>query len=186
MCSHNFSGTVTFEHLISVTELKYKLAFIIYHVDDMMRYLRNLSRPYPLSHTYPSIPTFGIRARAALSCVAGKNAGGYGCNWGVQCRPPCTVYIACALILFEFLPVISTVMVTCTYLFNVDNNHLQKSTILSSGIYRYTVLSSHYINLSLTNCVRKFDHEIILNFCVLRLLYYTSAHNTFCIIWRAA
>ena len=55
MCSHNFSGTVTFEHLISVTELKYKLGFIIYHVDDMMRYLRNLSRPYPLSHPYPSI-----------------------------------------------------------------------------------------------------------------------------------
>ena len=32
MCSHKFSGTVTFEHLISVTELKYKLGFIIYHV----------------------------------------------------------------------------------------------------------------------------------------------------------
>ena len=26
------------------------------------------------------IPTFGIRARAALSCVGGRNAGGYGCN----------------------------------------------------------------------------------------------------------
>ena len=35
MCSHKFSGTVTFEHLISVTELKYKLVFIIYHVEDM-------------------------------------------------------------------------------------------------------------------------------------------------------
>ena len=32
---------MTFEHLISVTELKYKLGFIIYHVEDMMRYLRN-------------------------------------------------------------------------------------------------------------------------------------------------
>ena len=27
-----------------------------------------------------TIPTFGIRARAALSCVGGRNAGGYGCN----------------------------------------------------------------------------------------------------------
>ena len=32
------------------------------------------------------IPTFGIRARAALSCVRDKNAGSYGCYWGVQCR----------------------------------------------------------------------------------------------------
>ena len=46
ICSHHFSGTVTFEHLISVIELKYKLGFTIYHVEDMMRYLRNLSRPY--------------------------------------------------------------------------------------------------------------------------------------------
>ena len=30
------------------------------------------------------IPTFGIRARAALSCVRERNVGGYGCNWGVQ------------------------------------------------------------------------------------------------------
>ena len=37
MCSHKFFGTVTFEHLISVTELKYKLGFIIYHVEDMSR-----------------------------------------------------------------------------------------------------------------------------------------------------
>ena len=41
ICSHHFFGAVTFEHLISVTELKYKLGFIIYHVEDMMRYLRN-------------------------------------------------------------------------------------------------------------------------------------------------
>ena len=55
MCSHHFSGTVTFEHLISVTELKYKLDFIIYRVEDMMRYLRNVWRPYSLSRPYPSI-----------------------------------------------------------------------------------------------------------------------------------
>ena len=34
-------GAVTFEYSISVTELKYKLGFICYHVEDMMRYLRN-------------------------------------------------------------------------------------------------------------------------------------------------
>ena len=33
------------------------------------------------------IPTFGIRVRAALSCVGGWNAGGYGCNSRVLCRP---------------------------------------------------------------------------------------------------
>ena len=45
--SHPFYGIVTFEHWINVTELQYKLGFIIYHVEDMIRYLRNLSRPYP-------------------------------------------------------------------------------------------------------------------------------------------
>ena len=37
------------------------------------------------------IPTFGIRARAALSCVGGRNAGVYGCNSRVLCRPLCIV-----------------------------------------------------------------------------------------------
>ena len=41
------------------------------------------------------------------------------------------------------------------------------------------VISSHYIELSLTNFVRKFDHEIIWNFCAIGLLYNTSAHKTF-------
>ena len=129
------------------------------------------------SHQFP-------HSAFALSCVRGKNAGVYGCYLGVQCRPPYTVYS------YQFLPVISSVMITCTYPFTVDDNHLQKSTILSSAICCFTVLilSSHYINFSLINCVRKFDREIIWNFCVLRLLwvlYYTSVHNTFCIIWRA-
>ena len=53
ICSHHFSGTVTFEHLISVTEIRYKLGFTIYHVEDVMRYLRNLSRPYTLSRPNP-------------------------------------------------------------------------------------------------------------------------------------
>ena len=38
-----------------------------------------------------TIPTFGIRARAALPCVGGRNAGGYGCNSPVLCRPLCIV-----------------------------------------------------------------------------------------------
>ena len=38
------------------------------------------------------IPTFGIRARATLSCVGGRNAGGYGCNSRVLCRPLCIVW----------------------------------------------------------------------------------------------
>ena len=41
ICSHHFFGAVTFEHLISITELKYKLGSNIYHVEDMVRYLRN-------------------------------------------------------------------------------------------------------------------------------------------------
>ena len=58
ICSHHFCGTVAFEHLISVTELKYKLGFIIYHMEDMMRYLGNLSRPYPCRVRTPQfVPT---------------------------------------------------------------------------------------------------------------------------------
>ena len=38
--------------------------------------------------------------------------------------------VACALILIKFLPVISSVMITCTYPFTEDDNYLQKSTIL--------------------------------------------------------
>ena len=49
-----------------------------------------------------TIPTFGIRARAALSCVRGKKAGGYGCNWGAQCRQAPIPRVACVLILINF------------------------------------------------------------------------------------
>ena len=44
-----FFGAVTFEHLISVTELKYKLGFIIFHVEDMVRYLRNCHVRIPVA-----------------------------------------------------------------------------------------------------------------------------------------
>ena len=124
-------------------------------------------------NSYRGIPMFGIRTWAALSCVGGKNAGSYrfylGCSAGPHTK--CSMFIDS----YQFLSVISSVMITCTYHFTVDDNHLQKSTILSSAICCFTILSSHYINLSLINCVRKFDREIIWNFCVLRLLYYTSA-----------
>ena len=48
------------------------------------------------------IPTFGIRARAALSCLRGKNSGGYGCYWGVQYRQAPIPRVACVLILINF------------------------------------------------------------------------------------
>ena len=46
-------------------------------------------------HKPVSIPTFGIRARAALSCVGGRNVGGYGYNWRVKCWLPYTVLNTC-------------------------------------------------------------------------------------------
>ena len=77
---------------------------------------------------------------------------------------------------YLFLPVTSSVIVTCTYPFTADDNHLQKSTILSSAMSLYRS-SGHDINPSFTNFVRKIDQEITWNFCVVRLLYLASAHN---------
>ena len=34
------------------------------------------------------IPIFGIRARATLSCVGGRNAGSYGCNLASAVQAP--------------------------------------------------------------------------------------------------
>ena len=42
-----------------------------------------------LTTLFEIIPTFGIRSRAALSCVGGRNVGGYGCNSRVVCRSLC-------------------------------------------------------------------------------------------------
>ena len=70
----------------------------------------------------------------------------------------------------------SSVIVTCTYPFTADDNHLQKSKILSSAMSLYRS-SAHDINPSFTNFVRKIDWEITWNFCVVRLLYPVSAHN---------
>ena len=82
------------------------------------------------------------------------------------------MYIDC----FQFLPVTSSFIVTCTYLFTTDDNHLQKSTILSSAMSSYRS-SGHDINPSFTNFVRKIDQEITWNFCVVGLRYLVSAHS---------
>ena len=39
---------------------------------------------------------------------------------------------------YGFLPVISNVVITCTYPFTTDDDYLHKSTILSSVICHYT------------------------------------------------
>ena len=64
-----------------------------------------------------------------------------------------------------------------------DDNHLQKSTILSSTIYRYKGhrQTLHHPNPSLTIFVQ-FDHEIVWNCCVIQMLYQASAHDAFYII----
>ena len=70
----------------------------------------------------------------------------------------------------------SSVIITCTYPFTADDNHLQKSTILSSARCHST--GYYDINLSFTNFVRKIDQKSYrINFCVIRLLYQVSAHN---------
>ena len=78
---------------------------------------------------------------------------------------------------YKFLPVTSSVIITCTYPFTTDNNHVQKSTILISAIYHYTGHQDMTSTPSFTNFVRKIDQEIIWSFCVIRLLYSVSAHN---------
>ena len=54
---YHFSGTVTFKHFASVTELNYKLGFIIYDVQGMKKYHRNLSRPYTSIFTNHKAPS---------------------------------------------------------------------------------------------------------------------------------
>ena len=50
---------------------------------------------------------------------------------------------------YLFLPEISSFVITCTYLFTADDDHLQKSTIPGSVICVIQAISSHYINPSL-------------------------------------
>ena len=115
------------------------------------RYLHHLFPSTDINLLLNAIPTFGIRARTALSCVRGKNAGDYGCYLGVQCRQVPRTQSGMCIGSYQFLPEISSFVMTCTYLFTIDDNHLQKSTLLSSVISHYTgpMISSHYINPSL-------------------------------------
>ena len=55
---------------------------------------------------------------------------------------------------YQFLPVTSSVIVTCTYPFTADDNHLQKSTIMSSAMSLYRS-PGHDINPSFTDFVQK-------------------------------
>ena len=121
-------------HCFSMTITNQQLA--MRHGNHMICSILNLEIFIPYCFR---IPTFGIRAWAALFCVGGRNAGGYGCNSRVLGRP---LYIAYMYIdSYSFLPVTSSVIVTCTYRFTADDNHLQKSTILSSAMSLYRSLS---------------------------------------------
>ena len=67
----------------------------------------------------------------------------------------------------------SSVIITCTYTFTADDDHLQNQQYWVS-LYNS---SGHDINPSFTHFVPKIDQEIIWDFCVIRLLYPVSAHN---------
>ena len=82
----------------------------------------------------PRSPAFEERMRAAMGATGERSPG----------RPP---YPEWHVYWFLFLPEISSFVITCTYLFTADDNHLQKSTILSSVICVIQVISSHYIIL---------------------------------------
>ena len=69
---------------------------------------------------------------------------------------------------YLFLPEISSFVITCTYRFTTDDNHLQNSTILSSVICVIQVISSHYINPTLI-FFSELDRGIIWKFCIIRL-----------------
>ena len=69
---------------------------------------------------------------------------------------------------YLFLPEISSFVITCTYRFTTDDNHLQNSTILSSVICVIQVISSHYINPTLI-FFSELDPGIIWKFCIIRL-----------------
>ena len=84
-------------------------------------------------YIFPNL-TFARRLRSPA--LKEKNVGGYRCYCGVQFRP----HTLCSMCIdsYQFLPVTSSVMITCTCPFSTNDNHLQRSTILSSVICRYT------------------------------------------------
>ena len=66
--------------------------------------------------------------------------------------------------MYSFLSVTSSIVLSYTYHFTVDDDHIQKSTILISAFKQVT--SGYDINQSF---VWKFDHEIIWEFGVIRV-----------------
>ena len=121
----------------------------------------------------PRSPALEERMRAAMGATEERSAG----------RPPYPEWHVYWFLSIQVLPDISSLAITCTYLFTADDNHLQKSTILTSVICRYT---GHQQSLHQP----KFDHFFLkiwswnhMGVCVIRLPYFISAHNTFYIIW---
>ena len=116
------------------------------------------------------IPTFGIRVRAALSCVGGRNAGVSGCNSRVLCRPLC--------IDVHWFLLISTSDIKRYNNLYLSFHHRWSSPKVSNtefsemSFYR---LSWHQPKFH-QFCPNNWP-EIIWNFCVKRLLYQISAHN---------
>ena len=95
--------TQGFLYLISCSRLWYKNILSAMYVDWdrphlslVVCYVLHLLIPLPCRNSY-------IRhSRTVLSCVRGKNAGGYGCYWGAQCRQAPIPRVACVLILINF------------------------------------------------------------------------------------
>ena len=87
---------------------------------------------------------------------------------------------------YLFLQVTSSAIITFTYPFTTNDNHLNKSTIPTSVICCFSGHQESWHHPKFDWLCPKFDREVIWNFCVIRLLLYqASAHNAFYIIWRA-
>ena len=92
-------------------------------------WFETLSRPLWRNSAFacgPCSPAFEERMRAAMGATGERSVG----------RP----HNQCGMCIdsYQFLPAMSSFVIICTYLFTADDNHLQKSTILSSVICRYT------------------------------------------------
>ena len=77
---------------------------------------------------------------------------------GATCECCAGAHTQCSMCIgsYQILPLISSVIITCTFPFTVDNDDLKKSTILSSVICHFIqVIRRHDINPSLTNFVRR-------------------------------
>ena len=114
-------------------------------------------------------PTFGIRARAALSCEEGMRAAMDATGERSAGRPPYPVWHV-----YWFLSTSTRDIKLCNDLylsfFTADDNHLQKSIILSSVMCRYAGHQQSLHQPKFDIFFWKFDREIIWKFCVKRLL----------------